>query len=235
MTPPPPETALTGDRGQRRSPSRAGDFAGAGDAYRAETGRHRRATDPDVAARHRDHNTRPRRSVPSRGAGRRRAAEDNPWAVAADAAQAARRAAVDLSRRALPVSAPIAGARALSIVVRAEPDGDRLTRPLTGSHRAPGTLPIESWLLIGRYRQQALLAALVAVGILLIAIPVQQRDSGVDTAAADRAVSAAQNGGASTAPRTTAPTGSAKTRPRPTTAAPAPAPSTDPSTEENPL
>jgi peptidoglycan-N-acetylglucosamine deacetylase len=46
--------------------------------------------------------------------------------------------------------------------------------PATGSHRAPGTLPIESWLLIGRRRQQALLAALVAVGLLLI-VPMQQR------------------------------------------------------------
>jgi peptidoglycan-N-acetylglucosamine deacetylase len=47
-------------------------------------------------------------------------------------------------------------------------------RPVTGSHRAPGTLPIESWLLIGRQRQQALLATLVAVGLTLIMIPVQQ-------------------------------------------------------------
>jgi peptidoglycan/xylan/chitin deacetylase (PgdA/CDA1 family) len=47
--------------------------------------------------------------------------------------------------------------------------------PVTGSHRAPGTLPIESWLLIGRRRQQALLAALVAVGLMLIVVPMQQR------------------------------------------------------------
>ena len=46
--------------------------------------------------------------------------------------------------------------------------------PVTGSHRAPGTLPIESWLLIGRRRQQALLAALVAVGLLLIVPPMRQ-------------------------------------------------------------
>jgi len=51
--------------------------------------------------------------------------------------------------------------------------------PVTGSHRAPGTLPIESWLLIGRRRQQALLAALVAVGLLLI-IPPMRPGGGTD-------------------------------------------------------
>ncbi|MGW4941544.1 polysaccharide deacetylase family protein [Actinoplanes sp. NPDC004185] len=61
--------------------------------------------------------------------------------------------------------------------------------PVTGSHRAPGTLPIESWLLIGRRRQQALLAALVAVGLLLI-VPIQQSgDPAVNPVnAADHAV-----------------------------------------------
>src|ERR1700761_8255935 len=34
--------------------------------------------------------------------------------------------------------------------------------PVTGSPRAPGTLPIESWLLMGSKRQQILLASLVA-------------------------------------------------------------------------
>ena len=46
--------------------------------------------------------------------------------------------------------------------------------PVTGAHRAPGTLPIESWLLIGRHRQQALLAALVAVGLMLVVLPMQR-------------------------------------------------------------
>jgi peptidoglycan/xylan/chitin deacetylase (PgdA/CDA1 family) len=45
--------------------------------------------------------------------------------------------------------------------------------PATGTHRAPGTLPIESWLLIGRGRQQALLATLVAAGLALVMIPIQ--------------------------------------------------------------
>jgi peptidoglycan/xylan/chitin deacetylase (PgdA/CDA1 family) len=63
--------------------------------------------------------------------------------------------------------------------------------PAIGSHRAPGTLPIESWLLIGRHKQQALLAALVAVGLVLVVLPMQQRDSGTSVntvAAADHAV-----------------------------------------------
>ncbi|GAA0447230.1 hypothetical protein Ade02nite_85320 [Paractinoplanes deccanensis] len=52
--------------------------------------------------------------------------------------------------------------------------------PATGSHRAPGTLPIESWLLMGKARQQALLASLVAIGILLLAMPAEQRRDSVD-------------------------------------------------------
>ncbi|UQU65999.1 polysaccharide deacetylase family protein [Couchioplanes caeruleus] len=62
--------------------------------------------------------------------------------------------------------------------------------PVTGAHRAPGTLPIESWLLIGRHRQQALLATLVAVGLMLIVIPMQ-RGGGTDVNpinAADHAI-----------------------------------------------
>lgn len=65
--------------------------------------------------------------------------------------------------------------------------------PVTGSHRAPGTLPIESWMLTGRKRQQILLASLVAIGLLLVAIPAEHRRSGVQAvnAAAQRAVEAA--------------------------------------------
>ncbi|MET0425499.1 MAG: polysaccharide deacetylase family protein [Actinoplanes sp.] len=51
--------------------------------------------------------------------------------------------------------------------------------PATGSHRAPGTLPIESWLLMGKTRQQVLLASLVAVGLLLLAVPAEQRENTV--------------------------------------------------------
>jgi peptidoglycan/xylan/chitin deacetylase (PgdA/CDA1 family) len=64
--------------------------------------------------------------------------------------------------------------------------------PAMGSHRAPGTLPIESWLLVGKRRQQMLLASLVAVGLIVIAIPIQQRQSGIN------AVTAANNAAAAT-------------------------------------
>jgi peptidoglycan/xylan/chitin deacetylase (PgdA/CDA1 family) len=73
------------------------------------------------------------------------------------------------------------------------------TAPATGSHRRPGTLPIESWLLIGRHKQQGLLAALVAVGLIMIMIPAQQRASDVEAVSAAQrqaAAAAAANGGA---------------------------------------
>jgi peptidoglycan-N-acetylglucosamine deacetylase len=63
--------------------------------------------------------------------------------------------------------------------------------PVIGCHRAPGTLPLESWLLLGKTRQQALLGALVAVGLLLLAVPAEQGPAGVDavnTAAQQAAV-----------------------------------------------
>src|SRR4051794_6152406 len=52
--------------------------------------------------------------------------------------------------------------------------------PATGTHRAPGTLPIEDWLLVGRGRQQALLASLVAAGLALVMIPIQHHENTVD-------------------------------------------------------
>jgi peptidoglycan-N-acetylglucosamine deacetylase len=62
--------------------------------------------------------------------------------------------------------------------------------PVTGSHRAPGTLPIESWLLMGKKRQQVLLASLVAMGLLLVAVPGARARESVDAvnAAAQRAI-----------------------------------------------
>ncbi|AGZ45824.1 polysaccharide deacetylase [Actinoplanes friuliensis DSM 7358] len=71
--------------------------------------------------------------------------------------------------RPLPVVRDAAGA------VRDWALADNGRPPVTGSHRAPGTLPIESWLLVGRRRQQALLASLVAIGLMLIVVPMQQR------------------------------------------------------------
>jgi len=65
--------------------------------------------------------------------------------------------------------------------------------PATGSHRAPGTLPIESWLVLGKTRQRAMLASLVAIGILLLAMPAEQRRDGIDAVnAAAQAVAGVQ-------------------------------------------
>jgi len=77
--------------------------------------------------------------------------------------------------------------------------------PATGAHRAPGTLPIESWLLVGKSRQQALLAALVAVGLILV-LPVHQRQSVNPVSAAERAAAAIAGQGS----KTTIPTGGPK-------------------------
>lgn len=104
--------------------------------------------------------------------------------------------------------------------------------PVTGSHRAPGTLPIESWLLIGRRRQQFLLAALVAVGLLLVVPPMRQ-----DSSTEVNPVNAAGN---SIATATKAPAkrpdevpqqvvGKPTAAPKPTTAAPAPPAAVKPS------
>ncbi|GIF24711.1 peptidoglycan/xylan/chitin deacetylase (PgdA/CDA1 family) [Actinoplanes tereljensis] len=103
-------------------------------------------------------------------------------------------------------------------------------RPVTGSHRAPGTLPIESWLLMGKTRQQVLLASLVAVGLLLVAVPGTR--GGSDTidavnAAAERkagthATQKTKPGGGSDTSSTSESNGSAAADP----AAASPAPST---------
>ena len=71
---------------------------------------------------------------------------------------------------------PLPAVRDAAEAVRGWALADSGRPPVTGSHRAPGTLPIESWLLVGKRRQQVLLASLVAVGLLLVVIPMQQRD-----------------------------------------------------------
>jgi peptidoglycan/xylan/chitin deacetylase (PgdA/CDA1 family) len=103
--------------------------------------------------------------------------------------------------------------------------GDR--PPVTGTHRAPGTLPIESWLLVGKHRQQALLASLVAAGLALVMIPTQQKTDLNPVSAAGQATAASQAAGRA---RTTRPQHPAQpARPDPgtpaagTPAAPAPA------------
>ncbi|MGK5679011.1 polysaccharide deacetylase family protein [Actinoplanes sp. URMC 104] len=73
--------------------------------------------------------------------------------------------------------------------------------PATGAHRAPGTLPIESWLLMGKTRQQALLASLVAIGVLLLAVPAEQRRDSIDAVnAAAQAVAGVQTSAAEKKP-----------------------------------
>jgi peptidoglycan/xylan/chitin deacetylase (PgdA/CDA1 family) len=104
--------------------------------------------------------------------------------------------------------------------------------PVTGSHRAPGTLPIESWLLVGKTRQQMMLASLVAVALLMVAIPSQERRAGVDAvnAAAQRAVGAHATGkqSVSAKPKTTKgkqpPTAGHSAAPAPSASAPASSP-----------
>ncbi|GGQ39300.1 polysaccharide deacetylase family protein [Couchioplanes azureus] len=83
---------------------------------------------------------------------------------------------------------PLPAVREAAEAVRDWALADAGKRPATGAHRAPGTLPIESWLLIGRHRQQALLGALVAVGLMLLVVPMQQSGDSTVTA-----VNAAEN------------------------------------------
>ncbi|WP_063763680.1 polysaccharide deacetylase family protein [Actinoplanes subtropicus] len=105
--------------------------------------------------------------------------------------------------------------------------------PVTGSHRAPGTIPLESWLLMGKKRQQILLASLVAVGLVLIAVPGARSRDGLDAInAAARATgnhAQQQKGG-------TAATDPAKPKPTPAASAPADVPvvpSTGPAKPKN--
>ncbi|MFC7527739.1 polysaccharide deacetylase family protein [Actinoplanes sp. GCM10030250] len=54
------------------------------------------------------------------------------------------------------------------------PARSRSQRTLTGAHRSPGTLPVEAWLDAAKSRPQILLGTLVAAGLLLTAVPIQQ-------------------------------------------------------------
>ncbi|WIM95669.1 polysaccharide deacetylase family protein [Actinoplanes oblitus] len=70
----------------------------------------------------------------------------------------------------------------------------RAHRPAVGSHRAPGTLPLESWLRAARNRPTTtVLGTLVVAGLLITAVPLSQpgpSDPGALTAAAQAAASA---------------------------------------------
>jgi peptidoglycan/xylan/chitin deacetylase (PgdA/CDA1 family) len=121
---------------------------------------------------------------------------------------------------------PLPAVRDAAEAVRGWALADSGRPPATGSHRAPGTLPIESWLLIGRRRQQALLAALVAVGLMLIVVPMQQRD--------DTAVNPVNVAGQAIAPATKAPAKKPGKTPEQEAEAPAAPPKADPSTPGKP-
>lgn len=69
----------------------------------------------------------------------------------------------------------------------------REKQPVTGSHRAPGTWPLESWLEAAKNRPTTVLGTLVVAGLLITAVPLSQpstSDPGSLTAAAQAAASA---------------------------------------------
>src|SRR4051812_41353166 len=140
----------------------------------AEGGRagRRRRTDARRAVDHRavDHRPADRRITDHRAADRgRRAGSTGPGggrgkhAAAADPAITVR--PLPAVRDAVVDGLPAAWRAAGAVREWALATGDK--PPVMGAHRAPGTLPIESWLLVGRARQQMLLATLVAAGLAL--------------------------------------------------------------------
>ncbi|GIF09911.1 polysaccharide deacetylase family protein [Actinoplanes siamensis] len=71
----------------------------------------------------------------------------------------------------------------------------RAKRPVTGSHRAPGTLPLETWLAAAKNRPTTVLGTLVVAGLLITAVPLAQPGRGEDPgelAAAAQAAASAQ-------------------------------------------
>jgi peptidoglycan/xylan/chitin deacetylase (PgdA/CDA1 family) len=66
-------------------------------------------------------------------------------------------------------------------------------RPVTGTHRAPGTLPLETWLETAKNRPQVLLGTLVAAGLLLTAVPIPS-SGGENTSVMNAAAQAVASG-----------------------------------------
>ncbi|BCJ42704.1 hypothetical protein GCM10010168_05540 [Actinoplanes ianthinogenes] len=69
----------------------------------------------------------------------------------------------------------------------------RAKRPVVGSHRAPNTLPLETWLEAAKNRPTTVLGTLVVAGLLITAVPLSQpskSDPAALTAAAQAAASA---------------------------------------------
>jgi peptidoglycan/xylan/chitin deacetylase (PgdA/CDA1 family) len=124
--------------------------------------------------------------VPRRAKGRRRS-PDAPWAGKLSAAL--RSAPTPSVRHLGVVVQPLPAARRFADAARSWAFAtDPTPPPATGTHRRPGTLPIESWLPTSPRRQQALLGAFVAVGLMLIMIPAQHRPTDLNAVnAADRA------------------------------------------------
>ncbi|WP_231956791.1 MULTISPECIES: polysaccharide deacetylase family protein [unclassified Actinoplanes] len=75
----------------------------------------------------------------------------------------------------------------------AAPGRSRPRRPATGTHRAPGTLPLETWLEAAKNRPTTVLGTLVVAGLLITAVPLAQpghSDPGSLAAAAQAEASA---------------------------------------------
>jgi peptidoglycan-N-acetylglucosamine deacetylase len=169
--------------GRRAETDTAGRRAEAGAGRRAET---------DTAGRRAEAGAGRRRAGTSTGRAPETGAGGH-WAAApgSRAARHQRAAFVDDGPAGRIVTGGGAGRRRASAH---RPPAPR--RPATGSHRAPGTLPIESWLLMGKKRQQVLLASLVAIGVLLVALPGQHRPDRLDPVQAAQQGEAGNRGGA---------------------------------------
>ncbi|WP_285551242.1 polysaccharide deacetylase family protein [Actinoplanes regularis] len=81
----------------------------------------------------------------------------------------------------------------------AGPRRSRTKRPITGTHRAPNTLPLEAWLEAAKNRPTTVLGTLVMAGLLVTAVPLAQPDGNdpgslTAAAAATASAQAAQRG-----------------------------------------
>lgn len=100
-------------------------------------------------------------------------------------------------------------------------------KPLTGTHRAPGTLPLEAWLETAKNRPQVLLGTLVAAGLLLTAVPIPQsggQNTSVMNAAAQAVAARITEKQPEQPKQQEPPVAAARPAANPTTTAPAPAP-----------
>ncbi|WP_203824358.1 polysaccharide deacetylase family protein [Actinoplanes palleronii] len=78
---------------------------------------------------------------------------------------------------------------------RSDPKRSNGQRSATGSHRAPNTIPLESWLEAAKNRPTTVLGTLVVAGLLITAVPLSQPSTsspGALTTAAVQAAASAQ-------------------------------------------